>query len=397
MIKIKLVQMPNKANKKNEHPIYIRLTKGSIVKYLSTGYYLPLEQWDPIKEKVKPPYKNSVQLNFTLSKKVLEIQKEYLDNEQFAQLPLDAFLSALKGTNPNSFTSAANKYVGSFYERERISNYRRLSSIVKKIHIYLNKSNIQFTDLTTEVLRNYISYLRNDCGNKQNTIHGNLKVIKKIYKDAIADGLVDAKYDPFVRLKVQTEKTSREYLEESEIEAINALEYPKDSFTQRVRDLFIFACYGGGIRISDILQLKRSSFNGTHITLVTQKTKNKQSILMPEKAKKIILDQLKHKNVYLFGFLPDDFDKLSSEAKHDLLGSKAAQINATLKEIQKDAKLEKNLTFHVSRHTWATMALRKGIRVEYVSKILGHADLKTTMIYTKITNHDLDNIMAKFN
>ena len=72
-------------------------------------------------------------------------------------------------------------------------------------------------------------------------------------------------------------------------------------------------------------------------------------------------------------------------------------INKNLKSIATKAKISKKITFHVARHTFATIALKKGIRIEYVSKLLGHANLKETQIYAKIINEELDKAMDVFN
>ena len=60
-------------------------------------------------------------------------------------------------------------------------------------------------------------------------------------------------------------------------------------------------------------------------------------------------------------------------------------------------EIQKHIHFHTSRHTFATRALRKGMRIEYVSKLLGHANIKTTQIYAKIVNEELDKAMEIFN
>ena len=72
-------------------------------------------------------------------------------------------------------------------------------------------------------------------------------------------------------------------------------------------------------------------------------------------------------------------------------------LYSNLKRIAKKAGIKKNLSFHTSRHTFATWALRKGIRIEYVSKLLGHASIKETQIYAKIVNEELDKAMEVFN
>ncbi len=70
--------------------------------------------------------------------------------------------------------------------------------------------------------------------------------------------------------------------------------------------------------------------------------------------------------------------------------------NKDLKFIAEKVGIEKNISFHTSRHTWATRALRKGMRIEYVSRLMGHSSIKTTQVYAKIVNEDLDRAMDVF-
>ena len=58
--------------------------------------------------------------------------------------------------------------------------------------------------------------------------------------------------------------------------------------------------------------------------------------------------------------------------------------------------MQKNLSFHISRHTWATRALRKGVSIDKVSKLMGHAQIKETQVYAKIVNEELDKAMDVF-
>ena len=78
------------------------------------------------------------------------------------------------------------------------------------------------------------------------------------------------------------------------------------------------------------------------------------------------------------------------------INSKNVYANKDLKYIAKKLKLTKNISFHTSRHTWATRALRKGMRIEYVSRLMGHASIRTTQVYAKIVNEDLDRAMGVF-
>lgn len=71
--------------------------------------------------------------------------------------------------------------------------------------------------------------------------------------------------------------------------------------------------------------------------------------------------------------------------------------NKDLKKLRVRAGLDKHISFHSSRHTWAMRALQKGMRIEYVSRLMGHASVKNTEIYAKILDSELDKAMEIFN
>jgi integrase/recombinase XerD len=77
--------------------------------------------------------------------------------------------------------------------------------------------------------------------------------------------------------------------------------------------------------------------------------------------------------------------------------SATTQINKNLKTLAKMAEIEKRLSFHISRHSFAVMALRKGITIDKVSKLMAHSAIKETLIYAKIVNEELDKAMDILN
>jgi site-specific recombinase XerD len=123
------------------------------------------------------------------------------------------------------------------------------------------------------------------------------------------------------------------------------------------------------------------------------------SIKLPKKALEIINryhTKDEKKSDFIFPFL-DKNDKLDDPAiLHARITSITTYTNDDLKEIAKQAEIEKHIHFHTSRHTWATRALRKGMRIEYVSKLMGHSNIRTTQVYAKIVNEDLDKAMDIF-
>jgi integrase len=166
--------------------------------------------------------------------------------------------------------------------------------------------------------------------------------------------------------------------------------------------MFNFSVYAGGLRFSDVFQLKWSNYieAESRIRVHIQKTKRDHNF----KIGQVAIDILKRykpanpdNDAYIFNLIKDpirfesDIYYKNQEIKNynRTSGKKLSNIGAKL-------KFPFRLTFHLSRHTFATNALRNGMRIEYVSKIMDHADISTTQIYAKIISEELDKAVDKF-
>jgi len=99
---------------------------------------------------------------------------------------------------------------------------------------------------------------------------------------------------------------------------------------------------------------------------------------------------------FIFPFLkirPNEKDKI---AIFNAVSSATAYTNKSLRTIGKLAAIKKNISFPTARHSWAVRALQKGMRIEYVSKLMGHSSVKHTEIYAKVLNEELDKAMHVF-
>lgn len=166
------------------------------------------------------------------------------------------------------------------------------------------------------------------------------------------------------------------------------------------KKMFIFASYTGGLRVSDVLKLRWQNFDGSHIHIAIHKTKSQLSVKLPNKAIEIFNEYRTKKSKptdFIFPMLENDIDLNDPQTSYNQISSATAYINKNLKLLAEKAEVDKPLSFHISRHTWATRALKKGVSIDKVSKILGHAQLRETQIYAKIVNSELDKAMDAFN
>ncbi len=400
MATIKLLLRESKVNKDGESPLYIRITKDRQSKFVSLGITLLPEQWDEKNRQVKK-HPNSVRLNNLIAQKVAEAHGVSLEIESKNKFVSSKVIkNKIMGKNSVTFSDYAYEYLNRVYKEKKMGTHDKVKAVLSKLNTYTNKATLNFGDIDVQFLKKYEAYLKDDLGNGINTVHSNLKIFRKLFNDAVREEIIDFQNNPFNKYKLKTEKVKMEYLTEDELKLFEDITLDKGSMLDHHRNAFVFCCYAGGIRISDVLQLKWKDFDGSNITIEMYKTNEMISIKVPNRAMDIINSYKSDKNNdsenYIFPFL-DNTKVYDEESMFKAISSRTAYANKDLGKMVKKIGLGKDISFHCSRHTWATRALRKGMRIEYVSKLLGHASIKTTQIYAKIVNSELDKAMDVFN
>lgn len=256
--------------------------------------------------------------------------------------------------------------------------YRRVVEFMKKKY---NITDIPLREIKYQFIVDLEFFLRTEYGYSQNTIYKCMKFFKQVINKAIRAGLITV--DPFNGYKISVQRVDRGFLSEDDLKKMMEKEFASKRLEQ-VRDIFVFACFSG-LAYIDLANLRvdniQKMFDG-RLWIVThrQKTNTKVTVPLLPPAIKILK---KYEGKYLDGQL---LPIITNQ-----------KLNCYLKEIADICGIEKNLTFHLARHTFATtMTLGKGVPIESVSKILGHTNIQTTQIYARITNekisHDMENL-----
>lgn len=227
----------------------------------------------------------------------------------------------------------------------------------------------------------YEFYLRSvrKCAN--NTAVKYIKNFHKIINQCLANGWLNK--DPFANYKSKVKEVTREFLTEKEIETILNKRFVSERL-ELVRDIFILSCFTG-LAYIDVKQL---TLDNISLGIDGDKWifKNRQKT---ETASKIPL-------------LPVAQDIINKYAEHPVCKNENRllpilsnqKMNAYLKEIVDVCEINKDLTFHIARHTFATtVTLSNGVPLETVSKMLGHTNLKTTQHYAKILDKKISEDM----
>jgi site-specific recombinase XerD len=227
----------------------------------------------------------------------------------------------------------------------------------------------------------YEFYLRSVRKCNNNTAVKYVKNFHKIINQCLSNGWLNK--DPFVNYKAKVKEVVREFLSEADIESMINKEFVSERL-DLVRDIFVFSCFTG-LAYIDVKQLTK-----THISLgidgdnwiftTRQKTDTASKIPLLPIAQQIV-DKYENHPVCL-----------NENRLLPILSNQ--KMNAYLKEIADVCGINKDLTFHIARHTFATtVTLTNEVPIESVSKMLGHKNLRTTQHYAKVPDHKISNDM----
>ena len=401
MATVSIILRTDKPKKDGTMPINFLIIKDRIKTKIATKIFIEQKYWDSKKSKIKPGAPNSARNNSFLQNKLAELQDHVFEHLTVSKSRTARQLkNEIFGREPLDFFKFSEDVLDRYTRNGQIGTHDRCQAIINKLKGFVKNKTIYFQEMTPDFLREYEKYLRVDLKNKTNTIHANFKFIRQLFNEALNQDLLDSSFDSFKKYKVKTEKTQRVYLTEEELETIENFDCGDNEKMALHRDMFVFAAYTGGLRVSDVLKLKWKNIDKTHIHITIKKTSGQLSIKVPDKSFAIIQKYKSKKfdkDNYVFPMLPNELDENDLVALDNEISKGTALINKSLKALEEDSELGKHISFHISRHTWATRALRKGISIDKVSKLMGHAQIKETQIYAKIVNEELDKAMDVFN
>lgn len=255
--------------------------------------------------------------------------------------------------------------------------YNHLSEFIRQRY---KVSDIALKELAPAFITDFELFLRTEKNHCTNTIWSYMMPFKRIIYMSINNGWLQR--DPFYAYSITKEETKRGFLSKEEIKMLIEGSFKKKSY-ELIRDLFIFCCFTG-LSWTDMANLTKenlqTSFDG-HLWIKTnrQKTGTETSLRLLEVPLRII----------------KKYEGCSEDGK--LLPVPCyPNCKNGIKVIAKKCGIEKNVTWHMSRHSFATtVCLSNDMPIETLSKMLGHRSIRTTQIYAKITAEKVSNDMEK--
>jgi integrase len=377
----------NRINKKGLAPLMLRISFNQQRKEFSTGLSIEPSKWDKSRYRVKNKTQEAIQINQYIDgtkAKIMSIFKDMVLNEDISLDRLtDRFLGKdeqtitlmklVKYHNENFKSRIGIDFAFSTYEKYDITA-RRLESFLLE---HYKKPDFKLKDLNHRFISEFDYYLKSVHKNDHNTTTKYCKNLKKILNVAVSNNWIES--NPFQGFRAIYKEVDRVYLSKSELMAIEAKTF-KLQRLQIAKDIFLFQCYTG-LAFCDMANLTKSDIsigidNNQWISIRRKKTDTRSAIPLLPQALRII-------------------EKYKDYGGDNLLPCTCIQkFNNYLHELAELCGINKNLTSHVGRRTFATtIALANGIGLETISKVLGHSSTKITQIYAVVTDLKLSEDM----
>jgi len=375
-------------------PVYLRVTVDGERIEISSKRYVNPDKWNANGQKLSGTGEEVRSLNNylkTLEHQVYEIHRHLIEKK----LPLTAVnlknallkkddVERCKMLIPifKEHNRQVTALIGTEYAKGTADRYE---TSLKHTQAFLKwkykVDDINIEGINHEFIMSYDFYLRSERKCANNSTVKYMKNFKKIVLMCIDNGWLDK--DPFIKYKPKVKIVARDYLTKEELETM-ALKTYSSLRIEQVKDIFIFCCYTG-LAYIDVKQLKRSEIikgiDGQQWIFTTrQKTDTASRIPLLTQALQIIQKYEHHPECA-------DQDKVLPVLSNQ-------KMNSYLKEIADVCGINKELTFHIARHTFATsVTLANGVSIESVSKMLGHKNMRTTQHYAKILDSKVSEDM----
>ncbi len=376
-----------KLNKDKKALIQIESYLNGKRKYLSTGIRIEPKYWNEKTKRVKNNHPDYIKLNRLINQQLKNIEdfefKQIEKNGKFElqelnnlnkknQFDTGDFITFCKDTLSKNTTAKPNT----------ISQH---SSVIRKLESY--KKRISFNEMNYNFIKEYDDYLRNS-GLQQNSIANQHKTIKAYVNLAIKNRLISAEEYPYRWFKIRKIATKRTFLTLDEINKIENLKFTEETkHIEKIRDMFVFSCYCG-LRFSDVQNLTNRDIikdkNGYSIEIRQSKTEG--LITLP------ISLIFNGKAVNIVEKYYEDFPQ-----KYLFPRATNATANNSLKIIALVAKIDKKLTFHVSRHSFGTNLASATSDQFLIKELMGHAKIETSMIYIHTSKEQIRNKLKNTN
>jgi integrase len=373
-------------------PIYATITLNGERATFTTGKYIQPAQWDAIKQRARGTSDASQAINnhlLQVRNKIYQKELELMNRGYIinANTLKDAYLERVEAIQGKTLCQIfeeylvdARKAIDIEVKKDTVYSYERTYDLLKDyMKLKYKRTDFALQELNRDFIEKFNLYLRSDLKHKKNTAVKHLRCLIRVVNVAVANRHLT--FDPFLNFKAQREICERVFLTEEELRTLINKDFQIKRL-ERVRDLFVFCCFTG-LSYSDVKTLAPEHFEtDSNGRTWIKKKRVKTGVLFRVPLlpiPKLILEKYK------------GGDKLLPVV--DL-----SSTDAYLKEIAELCGINKNISSHTARFTFATtVTITNRISLEVVSKMMGHTNTRMTSHYAKIIDKYIGEEMDKLN
>ena len=395
--KVTFLLQKGKVKSDGKAPIVTRIIVNGEMAHFSTQQSVDPTRWDTKANRTYGLTQDDKTINAVLDEIKSSLFRHYYDmqakGESISALKLKNKLCSTEEKPIKSTMDLFDKFITEYaelvkargYGKEALIRYKICKNRVQEfLKDEMHANDISIDAINKRLLDKFYLWNRKTYKIGNNTAIHFMHKFSTVYKMAWDYGWVTG--NPFHMLNLRKDRTERAYLTIDELERLANREFTSERL-ERMRDIFLFCCYTG-LSYIDVKTLTTDNLvrkNDGKLWIVTKRTKTEVPVNVP--LLEIPLRLIKKYEPLRKGNLV--FPVYSNQKSNDYL-----------KEIAALCGINKDVTFHVARHTFATtVTLENGVPVESVSKMLGHTNIQTTQIYARITerkiNQDMDVLSKK--
>lgn len=345
-------------------------------KFRKTICSVPEQYVNRKKGEVKSNYKDAIKLNNQISKALADTMA-YINECEEMGVPVDPVQFFQHGRVDDDVVSHVRAKYDKLLEDGKVRTAAKYKVIADRIEEFgMNRAMKQVDQKWIEQFEKKLAKL----GNGKNTRSRALTCLGSVFKDALRNGRI--RHNPFDGYAKPTELGNAEKLNEEEFRKLQ--EANLTGVHNLVRNIFIFATLARGMRAHDILTLSWKNIQGDRLRYTAQKT-GKYFDLKVLPAMQAILDELDKNSVYIFAFvkLPPSEAKKNKAGYDKHVNSCNSYVNKILSQIMSEVGINKHITMHCARHTFAAIGHMAHLPTNVIQQLLGHSKMETTIRYMK--------------
>ncbi len=392
---VKIIIDTRSKKKDKTHPLKLRIVHNRSSKHISLGYCILEKDWDEKGQKVKSSCKqieNVNRFNALLNKekqKALDVITRLQSEGRLETLSFEEIKKMIVGKETELMTLAfGEEMIAQLHEGQKHGNARVYDTMVRSIRTYAKGKDFPMRQITYSWLKKYEAWYLSK-GNSLNGLSVSLRTLRALFNQAIKQKKISAEYYPFKDYTIQNEKTRKRAISKTDVDKIKEF-VATTKRQERTKDYFLMSFYLMGASFVDLAFLKVKNIIGGRLEYKRKKTGQLHSITISPALQELL-------NKYMDGKAKEDFILnviKSDEPKEQLVNvrDELRRYNKTLKIIGKACGIEAEITSYVSRHSYATIAKRKGVPIAVISEAMGHTSEEVTQIYLdSFDNEVLDN------